>query len=52
MNILFGFIFLCVFLYTVGFSWTLWKEKNKLGAFAVFVLSAVIVTLPFITIFE
>ncbi|MCQ6277208.1 hypothetical protein JMM81_20245 [Bacillus sp. V3B] len=39
-------------IYTFGFAITLWKEKQKGGAFAVLCLVSLIVVLPFFTIFK
>jgi 4-amino-4-deoxy-L-arabinose transferase-like glycosyltransferase len=36
--------------YTFGFGVTLWKEKQKLSAAAVFFLCLAIIVLPFFTI--
>ncbi|WP_180960280.1 hypothetical protein [Neobacillus cucumis] len=36
--------------YTFGFGVTLWKDKQKFGAMAVFFLCLTIIILPFFTI--
>lgn len=50
---IFAFIMmLLITLYTLGFAITLWKEKQKSGAIAVIILSLLIITLPFFSIFQ
>ncbi|MFP3917238.1 hypothetical protein U5N28_05440 [Lysinibacillus telephonicus] len=36
-------------IYSVGFSITLWKEKNKVGSIAVFILALLIAIIPLFT---
>jgi hypothetical protein len=43
---------LAISAYTLGFGVTLWKEKQKIGALAVFFLTLVIVVLPFISVLK
>ncbi|MFB3166605.1 hypothetical protein P5G62_005735 [Neobacillus sp. 179-C4.2 HS] len=38
-------------IYTFGFGVTLWKEKQKVSALAVFFLTLAILVLPFFTTF-
>ena len=52
MNILLGVFLLLITLYTLGFAITLWKGKQKFGAFMVFILSLAIIVLPFFSIFK
>ncbi|MCA1029776.1 hypothetical protein LCL95_01865 [Bacillus timonensis] len=52
MEILSGCLLLIISLYTAGFGITTWKEKNKIGALAILSLAAVILVLPFFTIFK
>ncbi|MBS4215532.1 hypothetical protein [Neobacillus rhizophilus] len=51
MRILSFAVLLVIILYSFGFGITLWKEKQKLGALAVFFLCLTIVVLPFFSIF-
>lgn len=39
-----------MFFYSVGFSVTLWKDKNKLGSIVVFILALLIVITPFFSV--
>ncbi|RZT23758.1 hypothetical protein EV282_2854 [Fictibacillus sp. BK138] len=39
----------CIFIYTAGFAYKLWKGKNKIGACAVLLLAVLIV---FVQIFS
>ncbi|WP_157052509.1 hypothetical protein [Ornithinibacillus contaminans] len=50
MNLLIWSVMITMFLYTAGFSITLWKEKNKLGSIAVFLMAISIVITPFFTV--
>ncbi|WP_158553556.1 hypothetical protein [Peribacillus saganii] len=47
MHILIILVIVTTFIYTVGFSVALWKEKNKRGAVAVIMLAVAIAVLPF-----
>lgn len=42
-----GLLVFVVFIYTVGFAITLWKDKNKMGTFAILILAISIVIVPF-----
>ncbi|WP_157081500.1 hypothetical protein [Neobacillus soli] len=44
-------VLLAITAYTIGFGITLWKEKQKFGAVAVFFLSLALLVLPFFSIF-
>ncbi|HWL24433.1 MAG TPA: hypothetical protein VNR38_11900 [Ureibacillus sp.] len=50
MNVFVWITMIGMFLYTVGFSIELWKQKNKLGSIAVSVLAVSIVIVPFFSI--
>jgi hypothetical protein len=50
MQLLTYVVLLGITAYTFGFGLTLWKEKQKSGAFAVFSLCLIIIVLPFFTI--
>jgi len=47
MNIVIGIVVFIVFIYTAGFSLSLWKDKNKPGSFAVFIFAISILVVPF-----
>ncbi|MFZ3578736.1 hypothetical protein [Virgibacillus sp. DJP39] len=36
-----------IFLYTIGFSITLWKSKNKIGSCATALIASLIAVIPF-----
>ncbi|WHY67817.1 hypothetical protein [Neobacillus sp. SuZ13] len=47
------FIYVSLFLiivYTMGFGVSMWKEKQKMGALAIFFLSLCLIILPFFSI--
>ncbi|HLS61036.1 MAG TPA: hypothetical protein VK044_07900 [Virgibacillus sp.] len=44
------FAILIMFLYAFGFSITLWREQNKAGATAIFILAVAIIITPFFQI--
>ncbi|MFD2445365.1 hypothetical protein ACFSO7_15480 [Bacillus sp. CGMCC 1.16607] len=50
MNIFIFLIALLVFFYTLGYSITLWKEKNKMGSLAVLLLALSVIITPFFTV--
>ncbi|MFS0600426.1 hypothetical protein [Peribacillus frigoritolerans] len=50
MNIFVWIIMISIFLYTIGYSIELWKDKNKVGSFAVFTLALSIVVVPFLSV--
>ncbi|WP_179292787.1 hypothetical protein [Bacillus sp. 7884-1] len=52
MQILIGLALFSIAVYTCGFGVTLWKEKQKMSAIAVFFLSVTIIILPFFSIFK
>ncbi|WP_156290515.1 hypothetical protein [Oceanobacillus salinisoli] len=52
MNTTITFVVIFVFFYTAGFAVTLWREKNKLGSAAVFLLAVSIVITPFFSVFR
>ncbi|WP_155928994.1 hypothetical protein [Bacillus sp. UNC41MFS5] len=39
-----------IIVYTMGFGVSLWKEKQKIGAMAIFFLSLCLIILPFFSI--
>ncbi|WP_409304808.1 hypothetical protein [Peribacillus sp. SCS-155] len=39
-------------LYTAAFGWSMWKEKNRLGASVAFALAVIIVLLPKFTVLK
>ncbi|WP_164217451.1 hypothetical protein [Virgibacillus sp. YIM 98842] len=39
-----------IFIYTAGFAVKLWKEKNKPGSIAIFLLAIGIVVTPFFSV--
>ncbi|WP_423799175.1 hypothetical protein [Neobacillus sp. SAB-20_R2A] len=51
MKILSIVVLFVIILYSLGFGITLWKDKQRLGAIAVFFLCLAIVVLPFFSIF-
>lgn len=51
MNYVLYLIILVIFFNTSRFAWSIWKEKNKLGAIVVIILAITIVVLPFFTVF-
>ncbi|MEC1637892.1 hypothetical protein P9E76_06985 [Schinkia azotoformans] len=52
MKIFVYVMMIIIFLYTAGFSVTLWKEKSKVGSIVVFTLALVVVIAPFFTIIK
>jgi len=52
MKLLSILILLLIWLYTFGFVITMWKEKQKIAALAVFGLCLLMVVLPFFTIYK
>jgi hypothetical protein len=52
MIILLWLLVIMVFLYTMGFALSLWKNKNKIGAIAVFFLAVFAIVLPYLTYFK
>lgn len=52
MNIMYFLIVLGMFIYTVGYSIVLWKDRNKIGSIAVFSLACMVAVLPFFTLFK
>ncbi|MEH7494703.1 hypothetical protein [Neobacillus niacini] len=51
MNLFIYVTLIAITIYTSGFGITLWKEKQKISALAVFFLTLVIIVLPFFTMF-
>ncbi|MGM8216664.1 hypothetical protein ACLIA0_14050 [Bacillaceae bacterium W0354] len=51
MRVFIWMIIIIMFIYTIGFSITLWKEKSKQGAIAVFIIAVLIVIAPFFSVF-
>ncbi|MFE8697490.1 hypothetical protein ACFYKT_14195 [Cytobacillus sp. FJAT-53684] len=47
MTMLIWIVMILLFLYTIGFSISLWREKNKAGSIAVFVLAGATVASAF-----
>ncbi|WP_218962739.1 hypothetical protein [Fredinandcohnia onubensis] len=45
-------LLIIMFLYTIMFSVSLWKDKNKSGSIVVFGLAIIIAIGPFFTIFK
>nr|WP_198044633.1 hypothetical protein [Lysinibacillus timonensis] len=52
MDIVVWVIMISMFLYTVGFSFELWKQKNKPGSIAVFFIAISIVITPFFSVLK
>jgi len=52
MNTVTFLILLIITIYTFGFAVTMWKEKQKLGAVAVFFLTLAMIILPFFSVFS
>lgn len=52
MKIVSIIILLGVAIYTLGFAVSLWKEKQKFAAVAVFCLMLSMIILPFFSIFD
>ncbi|MCH1627374.1 hypothetical protein [Fredinandcohnia quinoae] len=52
MNIFIFIVVFAVFIYTVGFSISLWKDMNKIGSIMVFILALVVIIVPFFTIIK
>lgn len=50
MNYFIILIMIIMFFYTAGFSFQLWKEKNKLGSLVVLTLALAVGITPFFTI--
>lgn len=50
MTIVVWLLMIGMFLYTVGFSIELWRQKNKSGSIAVFILAISIVVAPFFSV--
>ncbi|SOC45020.1 hypothetical protein [Ureibacillus acetophenoni] len=50
MNIVVWLIMIGMFLYTIGFSIELWRQKNKSGAIAVCILAISIIIAPFFSV--
>lgn len=42
---------IAVFLYTMGFAISIWKQKNKVGAIAVSILACIAIVLPYFVTF-
>ncbi|MCQ6279391.1 hypothetical protein [Bacillus sp. EB600] len=47
MNKFFFVVLFIIIAYTFGFSVSLWKNKQKIGAVAVFILILTMIVLPF-----
>ncbi|MBD8027562.1 hypothetical protein ACH0B5_01025 [Ureibacillus sp. 179-F W5.1 NHS] len=52
MDLIIWLVIVIMFLYAVGFAITLWKEQNKKGAIAVFILAIMIVVVPFFSVLQ
>ncbi|MFZ7942895.1 hypothetical protein ACO1D1_04455 [Neobacillus sp. 19] len=52
MKIVFIVVLLAITAYTMGFGISLWKEKQKFGAVAVFFLTLAMLVLPFFSILK
>ncbi|QOR67730.1 hypothetical protein IM538_06245 [Cytobacillus suaedae] len=52
MNIIYGIMVFGMFAYTVGYGFTLWKDKNKKGALGVFWIACMIAVIPFFTLYR
>jgi len=52
MNKLAVLVLVSIIAYTFGFAVTMWKEKQKMGAAAVFFLTLAMIILPFFSIFK
>lgn len=52
MKIFIYLLMMVIVIYTSGFSYTLWKEKNKIGAVAVLTLAIIVAVAPFFTILK
>ncbi|MBO0961378.1 hypothetical protein J1P26_16860 [Neobacillus sp. MM2021_6] len=52
MKIITVIVLIIIAIYTAGFAVTLWKEKQKFGAAAVFILTIAILILPFFSILK
>jgi len=52
MKIVIGLVVLVTFLYTAGFAVTLWRDKNKIGSFVIFLLAIGVVITPFFSVFK
>ncbi|MEH7414975.1 hypothetical protein V7266_06775 [Neobacillus drentensis] len=50
MNLLTYIVLFIIIAYTVGFGVTLWKQKQKFSAAAVFSLCLILIVLPFFSI--
>ncbi|WP_158674412.1 MULTISPECIES: hypothetical protein [Lysinibacillus] len=50
MNVIVWLLMLTIFFYTTGFSIQLWKEQNKVGAIAAFMLAISVVISPFFSV--
>ncbi|WP_423335115.1 hypothetical protein [Neobacillus sp. 19] len=52
LKIVFIVVLLAITAYTMGFGISLWKEKQKFGAVAVFFLTLAMLVLPFFSILK
>lgn len=52
MNIFVYVMMIIIFLYTTGFTVSLWKDNNKIGSIVVFMLALVVAVAPFFTILK
>ncbi|MCS0669944.1 hypothetical protein [Cytobacillus firmus] len=43
-------IMIVVFMYTAGFAFKLWQNKNKAGSIAVLILALAIAVMPFFSV--
>ncbi|MEN2467451.1 hypothetical protein [Ornithinibacillus sp. FSL M8-0202] len=50
MKLVIWLVMIIMFVYTIGFSITLWKGNSKMGSITTFLLALAIVILPFFTI--
>ncbi|SEM60598.1 hypothetical protein SAMN05192533_10444 [Mesobacillus persicus] len=52
MSVLIWISVFVIFLYTMGFAFSLWKKKNKVGAIAVTFLAFSALVLPYFSYFQ
>ncbi|MDR7078115.1 hypothetical protein J2Y03_003165 [Neobacillus niacini] len=52
MKIITVLALIAIAVYTFGFAVTLWREKQKMGAVAVFFLTLSIIVLPFFSVLK
>lgn len=52
LKILFYIVLFILFLYTLGFAVSLWKEKQKMGALGTLILCLLLIVLPFFSMYK